>query len=232
MTDPTPATASLSLPAPSSAEALREWAWSHDLREQLDRNKIPPRYRFMDPEWPEPRQLAMVEQTEAKLNGSGAIVAWIGNRGLGKTHAACAIVIRRLWNRWEFANTHPCNPDSYGTPYPYMPYKKLSDLVSYYKPLYSDYGTVQADELEGARRALCGASLLIIDEIAEFEESRVRQRLVADILDRRYAARKDTLLLANFTEAAFRASVGESVYSRIGEHGAIMHPSWESFRIQ
>lgn len=226
MTDPTPATASLSLPAPSSAAALREWAWSKgEVREQLIRSRIPPRYMVNISEWPEPKQLAVLEKCESMLTHCGAIIALCSQRGTGKTTIGCQLIIRRAWKCWGLNQ-------SFGKVFMYdwTPYRKLSDLIARYKPLYADFGSIGMDELEAARNALCKADLLVIDEVADYGESKIAQRMIQDIADRMYANRRDLVLISNETPEQFRISAGESVYSRLCEHGAIIPCRWDSFR--
>jgi DNA replication protein DnaC len=210
------------LPPVSTPQQLRDYAWKTEISEQLQRNRIPERYRYEVKEWPEPKQLAVGKDVNKILKGNGAIVALVGPRGLGKTVLSIQIVIKRIW-RWKDTNM------GY-RPYPWMPYRKLSDLMGRYKPLYADFGSIGMDELESARKALVGAPLLIIDEVGDYDDSKIRQRLLSDLLDRRYSALTDTLLISNQEPEAFAASVGQSVVSRISECGAIIPCNWPSFR--
>lgn len=210
----------LTLPPVSSPEQLRDYAWKTTIREQLIRNRIPERYMVEIKDWPEPRQLAVLERCEKMLNNTGAIVCLAGPRGTGKTSIACQLIIRSVLIEWEFSVAL----------FPWMPYRKLSDLLARYKPLYAEFGSIGMDELESARNTLCKAPLLVIDECGDFDDSKLRHRLLQDLLDRRYSNLVDTLLLSNQSPKAFRTSVGESVMSRINEHGGIIECTWESFR--
>lgn len=210
------------LPAVSTPQQLRDYAWRTEIAEQLERNRIPLRYRYEVKEWPEPKQLEVAKDANKILNGNGAIVALVGPRGTGKTTLVVQIIIKRIW---KFSGL------TIGSTFcPWMPYRKLSDLLARYKPLYADFGSIGMDELESARRALVGAPLLIIDEVGDSDDSKIRQRLLSDLLDRRYSALTDTLLISNQEPEAFAASVGQSVISRIHECGAIIPCSWPSYR--
>jgi DNA replication protein DnaC len=218
----------LTLPPVSSPEQLRDYAWKTTIREQLVRNRIPERYMVQIETWPEPRQLAVLERCEKMLGGTGAIVCLAGPRGTGKTSIACQLIIRRVmatWNKYS-------DPDyaEFTELWDWLPYRKLSDILARYKPLYAEFGSIGMDELESARATLCKAPLLVIDECGDFDDSKLRHRLLNDFLDRRYANMVDTLLLSNQSPAAFRASVGESVVSRLNEHGGIIECTWDSFR--
>jgi DNA replication protein DnaC len=211
----------LTLPPVSTKEELFAYAWRTTLREQFVRNRIPDRYMVQIKDWPEPRQLAVLERCERMLGGNGTILALTGNRGVGKTAICCQLIIRIV-----LAWSECCNL----LPFPWLPYRKLSDILARYKPLYAEFGSIGMDELESARNVLCKAPLLVIDEVGDFDDSKLRHRLLQDILDRRYSNLVDTLLISNQSPKAFRASVGESVMSRINEHGGIIECTWDSFR--
>lgn len=203
-----------------SEEQRRDYEWRHEIKEQMDRNRIPDRYRIKDPDWSEPKQKAVFEKCRDTLKGVGSIVALSGGRGLGKTYLACQLVIDRIWDQWS----------SGASLFSWMPYRKLSDLLERYKPLYADFGSINGDELASARDTLCRAPLLIIDEVAESEDSKIRSRMLPDILDRRYANLTDTILISNLEPKILPESLGESIMSRIREHGGIIPCSWPSFR--
>lgn len=172
------------------------------------------------------------------LRGVGAIVVLPGKRGVGKTTLCAQIAIERLWEDWHSAITGPpvtCRITSY---------KKLTFIVEKLKGLYGDFGSIRVEEMEAYRDFLSGsirsstgglmrggADLLIVDEINEAsEQSRFRDKILTDIVDRRYAQKLDTILITNQTPDEFEQTINASILSRSREHGAIIPCEWESFR--
>jgi len=154
------------------------------------------------------------------LCGKGAIAAMIGQRGIGKTQIAAQYVIDRLWAEHGTAR---CS---------WFHYTKLTTVVAKLKAFYGDFGTTDMARLEAYREFLTHAlDLLIIDELHEVaDDSRHKDRILSDILDARYAAKKDTLLISNQSASEFSKATSPSIISRLNEHGGIIPCEWESFR--
>ncbi len=72
--------------------------------------------------------------------------------------------------------------------------------------------------------------LLIIDEMQERGQTQWEDRLLTHLIDRRYGAMHDTLLIGNQTKEEFTKSLGDSIASRIIETGGIAVCNWPSFR--
>ena len=154
------------------------------------------------------------------LQGRGAIVALVGPRGTGKTYIASQFVIDRLWAEHGTAR---CT---------WSHYTKLTTLVAKLKAFYGDFGTIEMERLEQYRAFLTQSlDLLIIDELHEVaDDSRHKDRILSDILDARYSAKKDTLLISNQSAEEFARTTNPSILSRLNEHGGIISCDWQSFR--
>ena len=61
-------------------------------------------------------------------------------------------------------------------------------------------------------------------------ESDFENRLLSHIVDKRYDACLDTVLISNQEEAAFLKSMGSSIVSRMNETGGLIICKWNSFR--
>lgn len=72
--------------------------------------------------------------------------------------------------------------------------------------------------------------LLVIDELGERGETDWEDRTLVYLIDKRYDAMHDTLLIANMTESAFRESLGPSIADRLRECGGYIPCDWQSFR--
>jgi len=209
----------------SNQEQLREYAWKHQLSEKLELSRIPSRYRYEVKEW-NPAQKGVFNICKTAFTGTGAIIALVGERGTGKTTLAAQLIINRLWEDWERLES-----GEVAFLWRNVPYRKMSDLIARFKPLYGDFGSLDMDTLINARSSYCGDNTLaIIDELHDCEDQKMKDRILTDILDRRYSEMNDTLLISNQTVKAFNQSVSDSVRSRICEHGRIIECVWESFR--
>lgn len=72
--------------------------------------------------------------------------------------------------------------------------------------------------------------LLIIDEAHERGGSEYEDRMLGNILDRRYAGNKPTILISNESVEKFAQGVGGAVIDRMKESGGIVVCNWESHR--
>lgn len=215
--DPTAMLAALAARAATDEQAL-EWEWKNETIPRLKECGFESRYWRKNINWhPEQADVFRECWKTCKVR-TGAIIALVGIRGTGKT-TICAQMAR---GKAESAGLPPWER----TP----PYRKLQDLVSQYKPLYAEFGSVELDSLMSGRDSFCQRSLTFIDEIHEVSDSNLGKRILTDILDRRYAGRRDTILISNQTAKDFERTIGDSVKSRLSEHGRIIECNWQSFR--
>lgn len=140
--------------------------------------------------------------------GKGVIFCLIGPRGTGKTQMATSVArfVCRAGKSARYTTAMGFFLELQ-EPYENAKRSKLTVLESYSKP-----------------------SLLIIDEIGERGETPWEDRILGNLIDRRHANLKDTILISNQAREHMLASVGESVASRISEGGGIITCDWKSFR--
>lgn len=161
---------------------------------------------------------ARLELLFAKLERPGALVALIGQRGVGKTQLAAWMALEtafRLGQKSEDCATR---------------YWRARQWLGEVK---RGFGS-QSDHAHQAARS-CG--LLVLDEVFEVDASLGgttwdRGELV-DLIDDRYGALKRTVIVGNFRDAAhLRESLGDSIYSRLcePETGALVECNWEAYR--
>lgn len=202
-----------------SEDEAREYDWTHSIVPRLRAVGLPERFHVRIKDWQRPQQERAYKTVCEKCPGNrGAIVALIGIRGAGKTFLAGQMIVNAAV-RWYYT--------SQGT----IPrYRKLTDIIATLKPMYSDFGCKDPEYLMGARDAMCSWETLIIDEIHDCEEQRVKDRILTDILDRRYAQKTDTVLISNQTKEDFMAHTNPSILSRINESGAIILCNWKPWR--
>lgn len=204
-------------PVPESE--MKQWEWTKTILPNLRATQLPPRFHFEVTNWTEPKQRKVLQMCQSLFCGKGAIVALVGERGLGKTTIAGQLIWERAWN--EALEPWARRP----------PYRKLSDLIALYKPLYADFGSIETEVLMERRNGFCSLHpLVIIDELHECDDQKLKDRVLTDLLDRRYSNQNDTLLITNQTPAEFKATTNDSVLSRLSEHGSIIECKWQSFR--
>lgn len=203
---------------PKTDEEVERWTWENEIIPHLRASQLPERFWFRAKEW-KTDQKATYNDAKALLTGVGAIVALVGDRGMGKTTIAAQLIIDRALN--ESLLPWHRRP----------PYRKLSKLIAYFKPIFSDFGSRDADTLIKRHESLCkDHPLLVIDELHDCDDQRVKGRLLTDTLDKRYANLVDTIVISNQTPEEFIETTSDSVISRIKEHGSIIHCTWESWR--
>ena len=177
-------------------------------------------------------QRAAKDECESLLVGAGAIVALTGPRGTGKTSIAAQIACERTraWVAY-YSERDATKRPKFLRPSPR--YFKTAKLVAKYKSLYADYGSIDGPALQESLEALardCG--LVVIDEWHECEDQKMRDRVLVDLIDRRYASLNDTIIISNQTAKEFATTTHASILSRLEEHGRIIPCRWTSFRTQ
>lgn len=75
-----------------------------------------------------------------------------------------------------------------------------------------------------------GLDLLIIDEVGLQRGTEDEQLILFDILDRRYAELRPTILLTNLTGPAFAEFLGPRIMDRLRERAVFVPFKWESYR--
>jgi DNA replication protein DnaC len=147
--------------------------------------------------------------------GTGMIITLDGIRGTGKTQVAvnlaCWDIIVRI------------RGDDRRQPL----YFKARELFAFIKGTYRKESSRTETE---AVAAIVSASLLIIDEIQERGETAYEDQILTHIIDKRYDARRDTLILSNLTRGELLTALGPSIVSRISECGKSITCTWPSFR--
>jgi len=185
------------------ARALREKG-----AEYLSKANIPARHRTTPASELTGGAWHKLQQRILSRIGSGFIIAIVGPRGTGKTQSA--VEIAKSVSR---AGKRPLYSTAMGF---------FLDI----KESFRDKG--------GSERAVidryCVPAYLILDEMQERGETAWEDRLLTHLIDRRYQAEKDTLLISNQTKENFLISIGESVSSRIIETGGVAVCDWPSYR--
>ncbi len=74
--------------------------------------------------------------------------------------------------------------------------------------------------------------LLVLDETQEKFDTNFATRSLSLIIDKRYGAKKSTIMIANCNEQQIKGILGPSIIDRIKEGGGAIVFDWPSFRIK
>lgn len=149
---------------------------------------------------------------EQKLLGmleSGFCVALIGGRGPGKTQMGVELM-RTVTERAHSAF--------------------YSSAVGFFLAIKASYKPTSELTEEDVIERFAKYALLVVDEVGQRAETEWEDRMFFEMLDRRYRAVKDTILISNQEADKFTASIGDSLASRMNETGGIIECNWPSFR--
>jgi len=144
--------------------------------------------------------------------GSGFFMALVGIRGSGKTQIAVEAVRTCAETGWR---CFFCTPTRF-----------FLDLKATYGDRGKDGGLTEADVVERYARW----PLLVVDEIGQRGETDWEDRVLFEMLNRRYNGDVDTLLLGNDGRAKLEENLGPSLVSRMRERGGVVACKWPSFR--
>lgn len=150
------------------------------------------------------------ESELAGMSGKGFLVALVGGRGPGKTQMAVELMKK---------HTRALNSAYYDT------------LTGLFLKIKATFKKDSKETEEDLVLQMIKPSLLVLDEISRRSDSDWENRILYEILDRRYGAMRDTLLIANQNKAQFIEAIGESLASRMQETGGIMECNWQSYRL-
>ena len=166
---------------------------------------IPSRHNILitegDTAWNRKRQ-----EIVARL-GNGFLVALVGVQGTGKTQMGSALI---------YAATQKLLPC------------KFAVAMDFFIDLKASFDG-KANEAQ-VIQSYVKPKLLVLDECDERSESAWENRLLFHMLNKRYNAMLDTLLISRRSRDDFMSSLGQSIQSRIQEVGGCIVCDWESFR--
>lgn len=155
----------------------------------------------------------------------GAIVAFLGKRGPGKTQMAAEIARGGdwPWDKRPFKDGLPQAKRQTAT------YTRAMDLFLRLRAAnHRDSKTTEKAIIDELRHV----GLLVIDEFQERGESDWENRNITHLIDCRYADDRPTIIIANLTKDEAKCALSDSVKSRMRENGKAFTFDWPSFRIQ
>lgn len=177
---------------------------ANEYQQALREARLPARHlakrEFNGDEW-----RATFEHVKGMI-GNGVIIGLCGGRGTGKTQLAVEIARGMLGAR-------TCR------------YAKAIEIFMSLRGSFRDGGNE-----EQAVASWCAPALLVIDEAHVRGETAFEDRMLTHVIDKRYDALRDTLLISNQTPDEFVKSLGPSIASRMNESGGLIECTWASYR--
>jgi DNA replication protein DnaC len=144
----------------------------------------------------------------ARNSGRGFLAALLGIRGAGKTQLGVE-AIRIVIGEGGTGR-----------------YVKVLDLTLRLREAFKKDGPGERQVLE----EFLSPDILVVDGLEERTGSDFEDRMISHLIDKRYDACLDTILISNQTPEAFQKAVGSSVVSRMVETGTVFECTWPSFR--
>jgi DNA replication protein DnaC len=149
----------------------------------------------------------------------GGLVAFLGGRGTGKTQMAAEIAKEGNWSRdkgeWN-GNAMVANKTAI--------YRRAMDIFLDLR----DRSAGHSEQAVLKKLTYCG--LLVIDEFQERGETPFEDRIIINLLDKRYNDQRPTILIANLDRAGLSAMLSPSVKDRMRENGRSFLFDWKSYR--
>ena len=149
-----------------------------------------------------------LERIKARVS-DGIMCALVGGRGPGKTQMAVSISIECAWQ--DISSL----------------YCTATEMLMAFK---SAYKSESKETEESVMLRFKRPTLLIVDEMDKRASTDWEQRLIFELLDRRYRDMRSTIIISNQTAKEFADSIGPSLASRMTEAGGIIECNWQSFR--
>lgn len=140
---------------------------------------------------------------------SGTFLVLGGERGTGKSHLAIAAAMQVM---------------ARGT----AMYARAGDLIRRVRSTWRKDSPESEDEV--LRLLSAGIDLLVIDEVGVQRGTDDEQIILFDILDRRYADLRPTILLTNLEGKEFAEVLGPRIMDRLRERAVFVPFKWQSYR--
>lgn len=144
-----------------------------------------------------------------KKLGTGMLIGLCGNRGPGKTQIGVELM-RLVTDKLRSA--------------------QYETAMGFFMQIKGTYRRDSERTEEGIIEDYVGVRLLVLDEIGKRGDTDWEDRLLCELIDRRYRDMRDTLLIANQDKGTFLTAIGPSIASRMQECGGIIECNWPSFR--
>lgn len=168
--------------------------------------------------------LAAIETARPVIE-TGGIVVMVGDRGPGKTQMAAELARKGAWpdDRDEFTRADGLVVHRGKTAL----YRRAMDIFLDLRDASKNH--VKSSEKEVISK-LGNVGLLVVDEFQERGDSEWENRIMKNLLDKRYASERPTIIIANMKRREIFDALGASIVDRATENGKSIEFNWPSYR--
>lgn len=156
---------------------------------------------------------------------AGGILAFVGDRGPGKTQMAAEIARKGNW---------PADKEEYARGDGLITFRGKTALYRRAMDIFLDLREANKNHIKSSEKEvlakLANVGLLVIDEFQERGESEWENRIMKNLLDKRYASDRPTIIIANLTRKEMFLALGDSIVDRARENGKSIEFNWPSYR--
>lgn len=196
---------------PTGPFYVREaWGWGRKYCERIELHGDP---------W-----LAAFEEVKPVI-ATGGIVVMVGDRGPGKTQMAAEVARCGGW---------PSDKEEYSRGDSLLVHKGKTALYRRAMDIFLELREASKNHIKSSEREvinkMAGVGLLVIDEFQERGESEWENRIMKNLLDKRYASERPTILIANLGRKEMFSALGASIVDRARENGKSIEFNWDSYR--
>jgi hypothetical protein len=178
--------------------------------------------KYIEPIQPVGEQWLNAFADAADAVSKGGIVSLLGGRGQGKTRMAAEIARSGKW-----ASDRGVSVDGRKVYQQTALYRRAMDIFLELREASKNH--VKSSE-KAVLDKLESFGLVVIDEFQERGETEWENRIMKNLLDRRYASNRPTIIIANMLRGDMGRALGDSVKDRVRECGTVIEFNWESFR--
>ncbi len=158
---------------------------------------------------------------------TGGIVAMVGDRGPGKTQMAAELAR---------SGKFPDDKEEYARGDGLIVHRGKSAVYRRAMDIFLDLREAAKNHVKSSEKEvlakLANVGLLVIDEFQERGESEWENRIMKNLLDKRYASERATIIIANLTRKEMFDALGDSIVDRARENGKSIEFTWPSYRKQ
>jgi DNA replication protein DnaC len=190
--------------APESPPAPPSDEWPASVHTGLDKSYRRKWERPTDETWNQ-----RFQRIKTRLKNDHAMIAMIGNKGTGKTQLAAEII-------------KDLEPDR----------ATYTTAMALFLRIQDTFKKAATETQNDIVRELWRTPLLVIDELQGRAQTAWEDRLLTEILDKRYANERPTILISNLKAEELTASLGDSIADRMRQTGGIIKITGASHRLK